>query len=712
MGYSLPQDQRKSGSQSVDDPAALAETSFHDIMDSKFDKRVKFASLMSHVSRDIMTSSGSDLSCAGDASSAYKPQSLLGNRSRRSLSFKRRGRAQAFLPTDDTVETTSTGSDLTPDAVRRSALIQSLSTPSSPRHKPIAKITSADSILSMLRGWANGRSVSTPSSPANSDHGDEAPPTAGAAQPSANGSGPAEKTPLNGANSLEIPVYTGGSGKTGGASSAQSVTLEIPCHDYRCLSPITEVPTPSPSPLPTPIRMARRPIHIHLDQRVSDLDSDASTSFSMSGNEQSRTSSASLDAPLDVANRTPSPTLNRKYSCNFPIPMVIIETTHTSPEESDDAPVPPPSAAPAPAADTAPAAPAWPSPPAIVISEDSGDAEGSPPSPRADPDTFTMAVPSFTFLAASPTDEAPPLVPPPSAGERKLSAPHALSMLRRAPCLQDGGRADSLELQPRPACRLTRNMSEQDSDTDSTKQTAGLLLAPLAPNGAHSTSESNLSSSGYSSAYSPAPSRCSSINPLLEEACGGGGGSGASLRRPMLLHQATLEDDSALGSNDDCLSTDPEMPRPAEPPPPPPPQIVIHPPAPVPSDSSLEEPQRPSPASSRSESPLSDRTGRRFSRQFFGKLELPATDSDCLYDYPSSERLTASGGGAGLRRAGRRRRRGAVKWRSVPTVPPDRAGSPSAERQKAWAAQAHRRRTKHPRSETWTSSNESLDITR
>ncbi|XP_043222128.1 uncharacterized protein LOC122381705 [Amphibalanus amphitrite] len=704
------EDQRKSGSQSVDDPATLAETSFHDIMDSKFDKRVKFASLMSHVSRDMMTSSGSDLSCAGDASSSYKPQNLLGSRSRRSLSFKRRGRAPAFLPTDDTVETTSTGSDLTPDAVRRSALIQSLSTPSSPRHRPIAKITSADSILSMLRGWANGKSVSTPSSPANSDHGDENPPVVGVSPPSANGSGQTEKGAISAANSLEIPVFTGGSGKTGGGSSSQSVTLEIPCHDYRCLSPITEVPTPSPSPLPTPIRMARRPIHIHMDQRVSDMDSDASTSFSMSGNEQSRTSSASLDAPEGV-NRTPSPTLNRKYSCNFPIPMVIIETTHTSPEESDEAPPPspPPITVSAPTPST-PAVPSWPSPPAIVISEDSGDPEGSPPSPHVSPDPVPMAVPSFTFLAASPTDEVPPLMPLPQPGERKLSAPHALSMLRRAPCLKEGGRADSLELQPRPGCRLTRNMSEQDSDTDSTKQTVGMLLAPLAPNGAHSTSESNLSSSGYSSAYSPAPSRCSSINPLLEEACGPGG---AAQRRPVLLHQATLEDDSALGSNDDCLSTDPEMPRPAEPPPPPPPQIVIHPPAPLPSDSSLEEPQRPSPASSRSESPLSDRTGRRFSRQFFGKLELPATDSDCLYDYPSSERLTAAVAGGSQRRAGRRRRRGAVKWRSVPTVPPDRTGSPSADRQKAWAAQTHRRRGKQQRSEAgWTSSNESVDVTR
>ncbi|XP_037076190.1 uncharacterized protein LOC119097244 [Pollicipes pollicipes] len=540
-------DQRKRGPQSVDD-TALADTSFHDIMGSKFDKRVKFASLMSHVSRDMMTSSGSDLSCVSEASCSYKPQSLLGGQSRRSLSFKRRGRALACVPPDDAVETTSTGSDLTPDAVRRSALIQSLSTPSSPRHRPIAKITSADSILSMLRGWANGRSVSTPSSPANSDHGDEAPLANGPSSPGAVAA--AEKTA---ANSLEIPVYAGGNGKNGGAVSAQSVTLEIPSHDYRCLSPITEVPTPSPSPLPTPIRMARHPIHIHLEHRVSDMDSDASTTMSMSGNEQSRTSSASLDINADASNRTPSPTFNRKYSCNFPIPMVIIETTNTSPE-SEELPLPV----------TPPAPP--PCPPAIIISEEDGDAEGSPPPPTSPPTPLPppppppltpleVTVPSFTFLAASPTDDAPltPLAPP-VVGERKLSAPHALSMLRKTPCLREASRADSLELQSRPGRQLSRNMSEQDSDTDSTRHTSGLLLAPFAPDAAHSNSESNLSSSGYSSAYSPAPSRCSSTNPLVEE-------TGTAPRRPALLHQATLEDDSALGSNDDCLSTDPEMPR-------------------------------------------------------------------------------------------------------------------------------------------------------
>ncbi len=55
-----------------------------------------------------------------------------------------------------------------------------------------------------------------------------------------------------------------------------------------------------------------------------------------------------------------------------------------------------------------------------------------------------------------------------------------------------------------------------------------------------------------------------------------------------------------------------------------------------------DDPSKKSPVSSRSESPLSDAKSAglgRFSRQFYGKSrnDLPYTDSDGLYDYPSSE---------------------------------------------------------------------------
>lgn len=87
-----------------------------------------------------------------------------------------------------------------------------------------------------------------------------------------------------------------------------------------------------------------------------------------------------------------------------------------------------------------------------------------------------------------------------------------------------------------PTIMVTANLSEAESDLDSTmspaipKQSSGnnLLGVPgvsgmcyLSPfsivaRTERTTSESNLSSSGYSSMASPGPSRCGSSNPLCE----------------------------------------------------------------------------------------------------------------------------------------------------------------------------------------------------
>lgn len=67
-----------------------------------------------------------------------------------------------------------------------------------------------------------------------------------------------------------------------------------------------------------------------------------------------------------------------------------------------------------------------------------------------------------------------------------------------------------------------------------------------------------------------------------------------------------------------------------------------------------------SPVSSRSESPLSDKTGLgRFSPQFYGR-QLPFTDSDGLYDFPSSECVKGANnklGGNCAKKSGRKRDR-------------------------------------------------------
>lgn len=271
-------------------------------------------------------------------------------------------------------------------------------------------------------------------------------------------------------------------------------------------------------------------------------------------------------------------------------------------------------------------------------------------------------------------------------------------------------------------------MSEADSDADSVspavKNSSHLCAAPggmsylspfaLGNRGDHNTSESNLSSSGYSSMASPGPSRCGSSNPLCpsEMEDPGSGSSHCHLSRrasPLLKstgssaecgnvenHQnnqrgrsdsETLSDDPLLESNDEGIGTDHldekiedgELKSAKElevfivsdcdnektlidisliPPmvakcnsledntehllPPTNcknslqlPSIIVQ------CDSSL------SPMSSRSESPLSDRTTGmgRFSPQFYGiqhKDLLPFTDSDGLYDFPSSDKVNVT----------------------------------------------------------------------
>lgn len=225
--------------------------------------------------------------------------------------------------------------------------------------------------------------------------------------------------------------------------------------------------------------------------------------------------------------------------------------------------------------------------------------------------------------------------------------------------------------------------------------------------GDRAPSEGNLSSSGYSSMASPGTSRCSSSNPLcLGEEDGisivvpslmmtrkypsilkkaddnnKGNDNGNELQFRKRSDSETLSDETLLESNDEGIGTDhldekieegdirsakelenfiakdllengrslmgteevltmSQLQLPS---------IVIQ-----AAESKL------SPVSSRSESPLSDRNNNgmgRFSPQFYNK-QLPFTDSDGLYDFPSSD-----GKGAGssnvhhVRKSSRRRDR-------------------------------------------------------
>lgn len=288
---------------------------------------------------------------------------------------------------------------------------------------------------------------------------------------------------------------------------------------------------------------------------------------------------------------------------------------------------------------------------------------------------------------------------------------------------------------------VTSNMPEIESDNESispaakppahTGETSGGMtyLSPFSMNarGEHTASESNLSSSGYSSMASPGPSRCNSSNPLCPsemEDQGPHGSGGPHCRRQSLTpvlkpnsssggcgemnktskeqrrgrsDSETLSDDPLIESNDEGIGTDhidekiddgelksakelevfmtndnencktlldlpiiPVLTTPCI--------VKCHSlentvdrllsPLTANNKNCLQLPaivvqcdspgcdKHLSPMSSRSESPLSDRTTGmgRFSPQFYGKHKdlLPFTDSDGLYDFPSSDKVNVT----------------------------------------------------------------------
>lgn len=265
---------------------------------------------------------------------------------------------------------------------------------------------------------------------------------------------------------------------------------------------------------------------------------------------------------------------------------------------------------------------------------------------------------------------------------------------------------------------ITCNLSEAESDAESISPAAkssghhhgasasGMTyLSPfsMSARGDHTASESNLSSSGYSSMASPGPSRCGSSNPLCpsEMEDQGPPGSGQTPRRqsitPVLKTSSnptecanktneeqrrgrsdseTLSDDPQMESNDDegigtdhidekidegevksakelevfmvndetsldkkSASLENTMERLL----PPTNKNSLQLPSIVIQCESLSCEKHLSPMSSRSESPLSDKTTGfgRFSPQFYGQHKdlLPFTDSDGLYDFPSTDKM-------------------------------------------------------------------------
>ncbi|XP_055617633.1 uncharacterized protein LOC129762992 isoform X3 [Toxorhynchites rutilus septentrionalis] len=694
----------------------LKETSFSEhslsvssmvrqISDPKLEKKVTFARLLSKVSAEI--SSGSE-----DYANGTKHSSAL------SLPTEVPQRANSVPPSPSTNEIRSphsTSSNQGSDSLSSSELaLHDFGLRAQRRARP--KVSSADSILAMFKNFATSSaginlpssiiispsSTPTASSPQDDLAGDDDSSTSSIHTPVSFSSGAPDSPVFYRQSTIEVPVLDALSAhKTTPTTTATqqhppTILLEIPSNgiNNKCLSPIREMPTPIPSPALTPIMP--RPQRMRSPQSLHDESMSVTFSGNYSGYNNTKPNQVTIEINHPESD-TDSPT---------PMNLSSQSDSTSSNGSSRSRKVPPPK---------------------ISISIDV-----QPPTPeRERPERpRDLVIPELIIQQPSPTKERSAVVmfpgsPPPqraSIGETSFLFPSKQQQKRLLKTWEKPGSLD-LPFEP-PMITITSNMSEVESDADCMSPAAtgkpnggntlgvsgsSVGMCYLSPfsmciRGDRAPSESNLSSSGYSSMASPGPSRCGSSNPLcpseMEDPGTGPPGTGFpglntmlgtnSRRQASILkkhnessgtgtttsgtndrHESfrlrsdseTLSDDPLLESNDEGIGTDhldekiedgeirsakelenyigkdlidsgrnilnqeassmSQLQLPS---------IVIQ------SESGFD---KLSPVSSRSESPLSDRTAsmERFSTQFYGKKDqqLPFTDSDGLYDFPSSD---------------------------------------------------------------------------
>lgn len=589
----------------------VKETSFtaHDpTSEDRLEKKVTFARLLNKVSAEMSSGSEVEASKPPLARAVSTPASPAANRLVR---ISRQG--ESLSSSEVTVSAGTSTLDI-PNTAKRPNRLNCSSN----------RNPSADSLLAMFRNLAN---QSNPPSPLDdSFYSDE---SLAVDTPVSTSSGPSD-SPGYGVT-IEIPVMdalTAQRASHGNLLQPPSIHLELPSGGVnKCLSPIREVPTPMSSPALTPI--------LSRTGHESKAKIESSEEDKAPGDDTDEFTEGSSELVVEIHHEA-----DNSDSAHCAPPILVI--------------------------------------PLLTVEE---------PSPKVE----KKEIPAFTFSGS----------PPPQKRE-SFSFQTPRSPPKRL--LKELEKPTSLDLpHPPPMIMVTCNASEGESDTESGKQTkthnptvnsAGMnYLSPfsMCSRGDRTASESNLSSSGYSSMASPGPSRCGSNNPLcLSEVEDHGPHSQPPSRRPSPLLRSpgtepelhrrrrsdseTLSDDPLIESNDEGIGTD-HLDEKAEEngsktnecqnffdfsaiiPTPPPRGVLkkcdnldtLNPPL---LKSSLQLPtivvqsdfcdKMLSPVSSRSESPLSDKTLGlgRFSPMFYCKNksdQLPFTDSDGLYDFPSSD---------------------------------------------------------------------------
>ncbi|XP_045464827.1 uncharacterized protein LOC123674047 [Harmonia axyridis] len=708
--------------------------------DPKLEKKVHFARLLNKVSAEM--SSGSEmelgimqnnkLGCAFMRPSSTPPSPCIDTRSPNSTSSNQ-------------------GSDsFSSDLAIPSALSSSISDLLIRRHcsklpNGRQKPTSADSILAMFRNFSSSSAganlppslkvspstTPTASSPQDDIVGDDESSTSSIHTPVSFSSGAPESPVPYGHNpqsTIEIPVLDTLSAHKFPSSGSNllhppTILLEIPSTINKCLSPIRELPTPLPSPALTPI-MRRSAANSSIED--NDLSDDKISV------ELPNISISCSDIDEDDMHCCPDINVDMHAEDGLIVEEVAVMQQNMYKTKNR--------------------------PPPLGQTSDSNQESGA----------HVMVIPTLMVETPSPTYCHSPSIsfpgsPPPfkSDGSNCFQFPPPSKPQRKM--LKEFDKPTSLDLPcGPPMITITCNMSEVESDAESISpavkssmhlgaSTSGMTyLSPfsMGTRGDQHASESNLSSSGYSSMASPGPSRCGSSNPLCpsEMEDQGPPGSGHSHRRPSPIlktnpHQCgdgnleksgaeeqqrrgrsdseTLSDDPMMESNDEGISTDHleekieegkvksakdlEMLMSGE--------VLID-----LSDLVIPVPNQPkcksvdsckekvlsnpscsknllqlpsivvqcdekhlSPMSSRSESPLSDRTSR-FSPDFSGKNRdlLLFTDSDGLYDFQSSGNSTSSTI-VPLKKTGKRREKKTLRNCKTPSPTKTFQTSPSIQ---------------------------------
>ncbi|XP_068905882.1 uncharacterized protein [Tenebrio molitor] len=712
----------KENEQKQDGGSGTKETKFCEsdgvqtaLSDPKLEKKVTFARLLNRVSAEM--SSGSEmelgimqsgrLGCVFARPSSTPPSPNVDARSPNSTSSNQG--SDSF-----------TSSDLAIPSALSSSISDLLNSRKSNRlANGRQKPASADSILAMFRNFSSSSAgvnlpsslkvspstTPTASSPQDDIAGDDESSTSSIHTPVSFSSGPPESPVMHrqSQSTIEVPVLdplSAHKSSSGGSNFLHppTILLEIPSTINKCLSPIREMPTPLPSPMPSP---ALTPV-----MRRSAVSSSVEDAADMSDDRIS----------VELPNISISDGDDDDMHCTQDIAID---------PQAEDGLILEEAAAMQQSCSAGLRAKNRPPPLGQQCGSNSNPSQSHP-----------LVIPMLTIQTPSPTHSRTPSQlfpgsPPPH--KSRLQEPSFQFPLpkQNRKLYKDPDKPNSLDLPcVPPMITITCNLSEAESDAESmspaNKAAGHLGVAPggmsyLSPfsmgaRGDHNASESNLSSSGYSSMASPGPSRCGSSNPLCpsEMEDQGPPGSGSAHRRPSPVLKTnsnpsergdidkntedqrrgrsdseTLSDDPLLESNDEGIGTDhidekieegdvksakelevfmvsegettktildlpliPGLPRKCVedsmerllPPPPSAsgkktlqlPAIVVQ------CDSTGCE-KLLSPMSSRSESPLSDRTTGlgRFSPQFYGRHKdlLPFTDSDGLYDFPSTDKV-------------------------------------------------------------------------